>query len=121
MPKKKTHHRKAKRKNHLHAHHGAEHETAGHHARLRKHHASGGHHHGAHHGAHPRKKAGNRATKPRKSSALIERLRKAEAGAREQIRNFRGRRKHHQPADKLVTEQTLRNHMALKCVRRCSH
>ena len=48
-------------------------------------------------------------------------LTRREAGAREQIRNFRGRSKHGQAPDKPVTEETLRNHMALKCVRRCSH
>jgi hypothetical protein len=123
MPKKKKHHhRKTKRKSHLFAHHTFEDESTGHHARLRKHHAQSGHHASGGHRTKAKKKSSKQGAKPRKTSALLARLRKAEAGAREQIRNFRGRRgKHHQSADKPVTEETLRNHMALKCVRRCSH
>jgi hypothetical protein len=119
MPKKKAHHRKAKRKARHHTH-SFGHEDTGHHARLRKHHSAAAHHSGGAHHPRARKKSTKQSTKAHKSSALIERLRKAEGVAREQIRNFRGRRKHHHP-DKLVTEETLRNHMALKCVRRCSH
>jgi hypothetical protein len=120
MPKKKAHHRKAKRKA-RHLTHSFGHEASGHHARLRKHHSAAAHHSSAAHHPKARQKSTTRSTKAHKSSALFERLRKAEAGAREQIRNFRGRRKQHQHPDKLVTEETLRNHMALKCVRRCSH
>jgi hypothetical protein len=122
MPKKKTHHRKAKHKNHDHAAPGFGPDIGGHHARLRKLHASHGHRSGGQPGAHHRKgrkKAAKHHAKPRKSSALMERLRSAAAGARDQIKSF-GRRKAAR-AEKPVTEQTLRHQMALKCVRRCSH
>ncbi len=131
MPKKKSKHHKHKRKSHHHSH-LFDHEPTGHHARLRKHHhAAGGHHpSGGHHssGGHPagghhrkaHKKTSKRSAKTRKPSALMKRLRAAEAGAREQLRSFgRGHKRHH--AEQPVTEQTLRHHMALKCVRRCSH
>jgi hypothetical protein len=99
--------------------HGFEHDGTGHHARLRKLRAgSGGRPEAGHRSRKGRKKAGKRS-KAAKRSALMERLQSAVAGAREQIRGF-GRRKKEQPP-KLVTEQTLRDHMALKCVRRCSH
>jgi hypothetical protein len=126
MPKKKSHHHKPKHKSHHHSHLAFDHEPTGHHARLRKHHhADGGHHSagGSHADGHhrkTRKKASKRAAPAHKRSALMKRLRAAEAGAREQLRSFGRRHKHHQP-EKTVTEQTLRNHMALKCVRRCSH
>jgi hypothetical protein len=123
MPKKKTHHRKAKHKRTQHSELGFGPEIGGHHARLRKLHAAGGHGAGRHAGAHHHRKTRKKATKsPAKggsSSALMDRLRKAAAGAREQIKKI-GRRKTQRP-EKLVTEQTLRNQMALKCVRRCSH
>jgi hypothetical protein len=121
MPKKKTHHRKAKHKRTQHSELGFGPEIGGHHARLRKLHAAGGHA-GRHAKAHPRKgrkKATKKGAKPGSSSALMDRLRKAAAGAREQIKKI-GRRKTQRP-ERLVTEQTLRNQMALKCVRRCSH
>jgi hypothetical protein len=93
--------------------HGFEHDGTGHHARLRKLRAGSE--------RQPRKgrKKGGKRSKTGRRSALMKRLRTAVAGAREQIRSF-GRRKKDQPP-KLVTEETLRNHMALKCVRRCSH
>ncbi|HKY34834.1 MAG TPA: hypothetical protein VJN18_02740 [Polyangiaceae bacterium] len=117
--------KKMKRKSGL-AGYGFEHDGTGHHARLRKLHAGGGD--GASSSRRPRKrrknsgkrrkKSGN-AAKTKKRSAFMKRLQSAVAGARDQIRSF-GRRKKEQP-QKLVTEETLRNHMALKCVRRCSH
>lgn len=133
MPKKKSKHAKSKsktkrktrtkRKPHHFALDAHDHAPQGHHARLRKqHHAAGKHHAGsghtsAHHSASPKK---GRAGHVRKRSALMERLHAAAAGAREQLRSFGRRRKHHQP-EKLVNEQTLRDQMALKRVRRCSH
>lgn len=126
MPKKKTkktHHRKAKHKrSHNHSDLAFGPEIGGHHARLRKLHAAGGH--GAdRHAEGPRrkgrKKGSKRRAKPGNSSPLMDRLRKAAAGARERIKKSGGR-KTHRP-EKLVTEQTLRNQIALKCVRRCSH
>jgi hypothetical protein len=122
MPKKKTHHRKAKHKRSHHSELGFGPEIGGHHARLRKLHAAGGHgaaRHGEAHHLKGRKKATKKRAKPGSSSALMDRLRKAAAGAREQFKKL-GRRKTQRP-EKLVTEQTLRNQMALKCVRRCSH
>lgn len=122
MPKKKTHHRKAKHKGSHHSNLAFGPEIGGHHARLRKLHAAGGPRAGQHAEAHhhkARKKATKRHAKHRTSSALMDRLRRAEAGAREQIKKV-GRRKSQRP-EKLVTEQTLRNQMALKCLRRCSH
>jgi hypothetical protein len=122
MPKKKTHHRKAKHKRSHHSNLAFGPEIGGHHARLRKLHAASGRSAGGHASAHhPKgpKKAAKRHAKPRHSSALMDRLRKAEAVAREQIKKV-GRRKAHAP-EKTVTEQTLRNHMALQCLRRCSH
>lgn len=117
--------KKKKRKSRL-AGRGFEHDGTGHHARLRKLHAGAGE--GASSSRQQRKRrkrsgkrrknAGN-APKAKKRSALMKRLQTAVAGARDQIRSF-GRRKKEQP-QKLVTEETLRNHMALKCVRRCSH
>lgn len=122
MPKKKTHHRKAKHKHSHHSELGFGPEIGGHHARLRKLHAAGGHGTGRHAEA-PRRKSRKKATKkrasPGRSSALMDRLRKAAAGARAQAKKL-GRRKTQRP-EKLVTEQTLRNQMALKCLRRCSH
>ena len=130
MPKKKSKHHKHKRKSHHHSH-LFDHEPTGHHARLRRHHHAAGSHHssGEHHasghhaGGHHRrahKKTSKRSAKTHKPSALMKRLRAAEAGAREQLRSFgRGHKRHH--AEQPVTEQTLRHHMALKCVRRCSH
>lgn len=110
---------KKKRKSHL-SEHGFDHDGTGHHARLRK---LGARNEGrSDHRREPRKarkKAGKRTKTTKKRSALMKRLRTAVAGAREQIRTF-GRRKKEQP-QKLVTEEALRNHMALKCVRRCSH
>lgn len=121
MPKKKKHHRKAKHKRGHHSELAFGPEIGGHHARLRKLHAAGGHGPGRHAEAQRkgRKKAAKRHAKPGNSSALIDRLRKAAAGARAQFKKL-GRRKAQRP-EKLVTEQTLRNQMALKCVRRCSH
>lgn len=90
--------RKSKRRATPHSHPSHDHAPSGHHARLRKHHhAAGGH--------------------PRKRSALMERLQAAATGARAQLHSFGRRRKPHQ-AEKLVTEQTLRDHMALKRIRR---
>ena len=127
MPKKKKPRHKPKHKARHHPHLAFDHEHEGHHARLRKHHAASGarkasahkpsgHRHGAKHVGKTEKKP----SRKHKPSALIKRLRAAQAGAREQLRRFGRGHKHHQP-EKLVTEQTLRNHMALKCVRRCSH
>jgi hypothetical protein len=126
MPKKKTHHRKtkakAKHKGSQHSHLTYGPEIGGHHARLRKLHAAGGHRVGQHTEPHHhkgRKKATKRHAKHRTSSALMDRLRRAEAGAREQMKKV-GR--HKAPRhEKLVTEQTLRHQMALKCLHRCSH
>lgn len=123
MPKKKkTHHRKAKHKGTHHPNLVFGPEIGGHHARLRKLHAGGGRAAGGHAEAHHHKghkKTAKRHTKPRSSSPLMARLRRAEAVARSQLKKV-GRRTAHHP-EKLVTEQTLRNQMALKCVRRCSH
>lgn len=127
MPKKKKPHRPSKHKARRHPHVMFDHEHDGHHARLRKHHHAGGagkattHKPSGHrHAAKNRTKTGKKASRKHKPSALIQRLREAEAVARQQLRGFGQRRKQHQP-EKLVTEQTLRNHMALRCVRRCSH
>lgn len=110
MAKKKTKHRKSKSKRRLkRLGQGA----TGHHARLRRHHAAE-----SNAGGHPRKgrkKSGKAATERR--TALMDRLHTAVAGAKERLRGF-GRRKP-QP-EKLVTEQTLRDHLALKRVRSCS-
>jgi hypothetical protein len=123
MPKKKkTHHRKTKHKHSHHSELGFGPEIGGHHARLRRLHAAGGRGGGRHAEAHhhkTRKKASKTHAKRRGFSPLMDRLRKAAKGAREQIKKP-GRRKTQRP-EKLVTEQTLRNQMALKCVRRCSH
>jgi hypothetical protein len=122
MPRKKTHHRKAKHKRSHHSELGFGPEIGGHHARLRKLHAAGGHGPGRQAEAHhrkTRKKASKSHAKRGGSSALMDRLRKAAKDAREHIKKP-GRRKTQHP-EKLVTEQTLRNQMALKCVRRCSH
>jgi hypothetical protein len=116
----------AKKKRNFHLAHGFEHDGTGHHARLRKLHAGRGE--GTSGSRQTRKrrkktaksrKKSTSAPKAKKRSALMKRLQTAVAGARDQIRSF-GRRKKEQP-QKLVTEETLRNHMALKCVRRCSH
>lgn len=125
MPKKKKSkksHRKAKHQRSQHSHLAFGPEIGGHHARLRKLHAAAGHGAGQHAEAHRRKgrkKTTKRHAKPGNSSALMDRLRKAAAGARAQIKKFGGRRA--QRPEKPVTEQTLRDHLALKCVRRCSH
>jgi hypothetical protein len=124
MPKKKSKQHKHKRKSHHHSHLFG-HEPTGHHARLRKHHhAAGGHHAGGgdpagghHRKAH--KKTSKRSAKAHKPSALMKRLRAAEVVARQQLRSFGRRPKHH--AEQPVTEQTLRDHTALKRVRSCSH
>ncbi len=100
--------------------HGFENDGTGHHARLRK--LRAGRSGRSDEGPQPRRtsrKGGKRRSEATKRSALMKRLHTAVAGAREQIRSF-GRRQKEQP-QKLVTEETLRNHMALKCVRRCSH
>jgi len=117
--------KKSKRRKHPipAAHHKAEHH--GHHARLRKHHAAPARHTASHAGPHTRRarKKGRRSTakgEPTKPSAM-ERLHKAVSTAREQLRSVGARRKHHHSPEKQVTEKTLRDHMALKCVRRCSH
>lgn len=116
--------KKKKRSFHL-AGHGFEHDGTGHHARLRKLHAGGGEPIGSRAPRRGRKKSVKRrkkspgAPKAKKRSALMKRLQAAVAGAREQVRSFGRRKKEQTP--KLVTEQTLRDHMALKCVRRCSH
>jgi hypothetical protein len=127
MPKKKKPHRPSKHKARHHPRVMFDHEHDGHHARLRKHHHAGGAHKstshkpsGHRHAAEHRTKTGKKASRKHKPSALIQRLRAAETVARQQLRGFGRRHKQHQP-EKLVTEQTLRNHMALKCVRRCSH
>jgi hypothetical protein len=131
MPKKKSKHAKskskrktkAKHKTHHFALHAHDRAPQGHHARLRKHHPAAAKHHAgsshpsAHHSASPKK---GRTGHARKRSALMERLHAAAAGAREQLHSFGRRRKHHQP-EKAVTEQTLRDQMALRRVRRCSH
>jgi hypothetical protein len=124
MPKKskKTHHRKAKHKRSPHSHLAFGPEIGGHHARLRKLHAARGHDAGQRAEPHQRKgrkKATKRHAKSRSASALMERLRKAAAGARERLKKVGGRKA--QRPEKPVTEQTLRDHLALKCVRRCSH
>ena len=111
MAKKKTKHRKSKSKRRAH---GFGQETTGHHARLRKHHAAESSDGGRRRKG--RKKSGRRASAERRS-ALMDRLHTAVAGAKERLRGF-GRRKA-QP-EKLVTEQTLRDQLALKRVRRCS-
>lgn len=95
MPKKSGHKRKPSKK--LAAHHFHP-STGGHHDRLRK--AAHGHH------PHPRKRAKSHAhpvaEAPRKHP------RKHGTSKRASI-------------DRRVTEQTLRDHMALNCVRRCAH
>jgi hypothetical protein len=111
MAKKKTKHRKSKSKRRAH---GSGQEATGHHARLRKHHAAEGNAGGRRRKG--RKKSGERAAAERRS-ALMDRLHSAVAGAKDRLRGF-GRRKP-QP-EKLVTEQTLRDHLALKRVRSCS-
>jgi len=118
MPKKKTTHRKSKHSV-LMAHHAAEYDHHGHHARLRKHQEA----HAARHRVHgsPRHKKPRKALKGMQTSAAMDRLHKAVGVAKDQLRSVGARRKHHHAAEKQVTEKTLRDHMALKCVRRCSH
>lgn len=101
---KKTKKKARKSKSRRHAAHRShlshDHAPSGHHARLRKHHTGAGGH-------------------ARKRSPLMERLHVAAAGARARLGSF-GRRKQHHP-EKLVTEQTLRDHLALKRIRRNGH
>jgi hypothetical protein len=92
MPKKTGHKKKrSKRAIHHHAH-----PAGGHHDRLRKSLRS------AH--AHGHKRPKRRATSA--TAAASKRPRKASKRT---------------APDRRVTEQTLRDHMALACVRRCSH
>ena len=117
MAKKKKSHRKSRSKSKFKPRaHGFGQETTGHHARLRKHQATESPA-GGRRRRKGRKKPGKRAAAERRS-ALMDRLHTAVAGAKDRLRGL-GRRK--PKAEKLVTEQTLRDHMALKCVRRCSH
>ena len=92
MPKKTRH--KPKRTKRPAHHHG--HTAGGHHERLRAH---ASHSHGHKHAKHRAHHTTTSATKPHRktSRAKLAKL------------------------DRRVTEQTLRDHMALACVRRCSH
>ena len=97
MPKKSAHKRKRSKK--LAAHHF--HPTAGgHHDRLRK--AEHGHH------PHRRKRAKSHARSASAAEAPRKHLHKRTSTKRASV-------------DRRVTEQTLRDHMALNCVRRCAH
>jgi hypothetical protein len=95
MPKKSAHKRKHSKKAAAHHFHPT---TGGHHDRLRK----------AEHGPHPHRR------KRAKSHAhpVAEAPRKPHHKHRTTKRSA---------VDRRVTEQTLRDHMALNCVRRCAH
>ena len=95
MPKKTGHKTKRSSKR---AHHHA-HPAGGHHERLRQSHAAHDHAH-----SHKRPK------------------RRARAGATAPVKHHHGKKvSKRATTDRHVTEQTLRDHMALACIRRCAH
>ena len=97
MPKKSAHKRKRAKKPAAHHFHPS---TGGHHDRLRK----------AEHGHHPHRR---KRAKSHAHSAPA-----AEAPRKHHHKRSRTKRA---SVDRRVTEQTLRDHMALNCVRRCAH